>query len=226
MKSLLLLGGLAVLWSPAVFASACLPGTLETYVNLGSAGCELGNVLFANFAPEPGQTAATPIDPAQVQVAPGSAPFAPILLFELNASTGAGEILESFFRFDASGFPARASIALNSPSAAGDGAVTGVLNVCPDGMFAPDMPTGCTTSPAGTVVFAIDQSAFLSDSLTLPASGFFDVFVDLTIDGGLAGSASLASASVGVSSIPEPSALLLVAAGLGALGKLRARRIF
>jgi Glycosyl hydrolase family 3 N terminal domain len=52
----------------------------------------------------------------------------------------------------------------------------------------------------------------------------FDVESLDTIDGGLSGSATLNSATVGFSSVPEPSAGLLLAVGLFAFGVFRGRR--
>jgi PEP-CTERM motif len=224
MKTLLVSWWLALLSCTAIFGAPCVPGNYQSFVNLGAPGCEVETIQFANFTILPGQTIGTPIDPAQVQVAPGGTALNPMFLFTLNTTAAAGEVFESFFRFSASGSLFGASIGLTPPTVTGDAAVTGILDVCPDGSFAGGAPLGCPTSPASLVVFAIDQSSLLSGSANLPVSSFFDVFVDLTIDGGLSGSATLGSATVGFSSVPEPSAGLLVALGLSAFGVSQARR--
>jgi len=224
MKTFLLSGWLAVLSCTGIFATPCVPGNLQTFVNLGATGCEVATVQFTGFTILPGQTIGTPIDPAQVQVAPGGTALDPMLLFTLNRTANAGEAFESFFRFSASGSLIGASIGLTPPTVTGDAAVTAILDVCPNGSFAGGAPVGCPTSPASLVVFAIDQSSLLSDSAGFAHSASSDVFVDLTIDGGRSGSATLGSATVGFSSVPEPSAALLVALGLSAFGALRARR--
>jgi len=224
MRTFLLSGCLALLSCAASFGSPCFPGNLQTFVNLGAAGCQLESVQFTNFTILPGDTIATPIDLVQVQVTPSGVALNPMLLFTLDRSANAGEEFESFFRFSASGFLTGASIGLTSPRAAGDGAVTALLDVCPNGSFSGSAPLGCPTSPASLLVFAIDQSSLLSDSASFSVSRSVDVFVDLTLDSGRTGSATLNSATVGFSTVPEPSAGVLVGLGLAALGVLQARR--
>jgi len=169
------------------------------------------------------QGVATPIDPTQVQIVPGGIALNPMLSFALNRTTTAGEVFESFFRFSASDSMSGASIGLTSPIVTGDAAVTAILDVCPNGSFGGG-PFGCPTSPASLVVFAIDQSSLLKSSASFPVSNSVDVFVDMTLDGGRSGSVTLNSATVGFSSVPEPSTGLLLAFGLSAFGVLRARR--
>jgi hypothetical protein len=184
----------------------------------------LGTVQFSGFTILPGQTIGTAIDPAQVQVAPGGTALNPMLSFTLNTTAMDDDVFESFFRFSASGLLIGASIGLAPPTVTGNAAVTALLDVCPNGSFAGGAPAGCPTSPANLVVFAVSQSSLLSDSASFPVARSVDVFVDLTIDGGGSGSATLESATVGLSSVPEPSAGLLVVLGLSAFGGLRARR--
>jgi len=224
MKTFLLSGWFAVLSCTSMFGTPCLPGNLQTYSNLGADGCQVETVQFTNFTLLPGQTIATPVDPAQVQVAPGGTALDPMLSFTLNRSANAGENFESFFRFSASGFLNAGSIGLTSPRATGDGAVTALLDVCPNGSFSGSVPRGCPNTSASLVVFAIDQSSLLSDSARFAGSRSADVFVDLTVDGGRTGSAMLNSATVGFSTVPEPSAGPLLALGLSAFGALQARR--
>jgi hypothetical protein len=207
-----------------LLGTPCLPGSLQDYIGLGATGCQEGFVQFNNFGLGARQTGATPIDPNGVQVTPGGTDLSPLLLFSVNRGANAGKRLESIFFFTASGLLTRASIALGSPVVTGDGAVTGILDICPDGAFGGVTPSGCPTAPATAVAFAIAQSTQVSDARTFPVSSFFDVFVDLTADGGIGGSATLGSASVEVASVPEPAAWWLIAAGLAAIGLLRARR--
>ena len=209
------------------FGAPCLPGSLQDYYNLGG-GCDLGPVLVSGFTAQPGQAIATQLDPTLIQVTPGGTPSDPNLLFSLNTFAASGEVFESFFSFMVLGPLLGATIDLTAASAAADGAVTGVLDICPDAAFIP--PLTCSTTPATVIVFAIEGDQLLSDSAAFPLSSFFDVFVDLTIDGGLDGSASLESATVGFASspttdpIPEPATAYLMLAGLGALAVWRLRR--
>ena len=224
MRTLLLCGCLAVLSCTAIVGAPCFPGNLQTFIDLGATGCQVGAVQFTAFTELEGQTSATPVDPEQVQVTLSGTALNPTLLFTLNRAANAGQVFESFLRFSASGPLAGASLGLTSPAVTGDAAVTALLDVCANGSFSGPAPFGCPTSQASLVAFAIDQSSRLSDSARIDTSRFFDVLVDLTIDGGQSGSARLNSASVGFAAIPEPSAGLLVVCGLLAIAVGRARR--
>jgi hypothetical protein len=205
----------SVLLAPGASAAPCVPGTLQSYIALGGTGCDLGVLDVAGFAIVPGQSFATPIDPALVQVAPGGTPQSPTLILTLGSNAGAGQLLESIFRFSVSASfdLTGVGVALGAASASGDGAVTAVLDVCAGGSFFPTLPLGCTGSEAATAIaFAIADEAGLAELATVAGAGFFDVFADITIDGGLAGSSSLGSATL--SFVPEPSTALLVVLGL------------
>ena len=221
MKPILLLCVFVCLFSDTALADSCQAGTLQDYLNLGSTGCTVDGELISGFEIAPGQSFATPISPNFVQVTP-SGGAGPTLALTLNSSAGAGDLFELFFRFNVAGLLTGASISLAPPDLSGDGAVTGVLDVCANGSFS-SLPVGCSGTAAEGVAFAIVGDSQLSDSVALPVSSFFDVFADITIDGGLSGSASLTSAAVSVTT-PEPSSLLLMTTALGCLVLVSARR--
>jgi hypothetical protein len=224
MKSLLL--PVAALLSTVAYGAPCGSGSLDTYIGLGATGCDLGAVRFDSFAIAPGQAGATPILPSAVQVSTGGTFYMPFLLFTLDASADGSDFLESFFRFRASGPSLQAaSINLIGASATGDAAAIGILDVCPDGTFSGG-PPNCVNPPASTVVTATASTSFLSDSVNLPPSSFFDVFVSLSVDGGGNGSALLPSASIGITATPEAGSWLLIGGGLGLIGLGRWRRAF
>jgi hypothetical protein len=146
-------------------------------------------------------------------------------MLTLNSTAGPGEILESFFRFSVVGGETDFSIRLGNALAAGDGAVTGILDGCSGGQFLGIEPIECETGNSGTAIaFLTAFDSLPVSSVSLPASSFFDVFVDLTIDGGLAGFASLDTATITMT--PEPSAMLTMATSLAAafLTWMRRRR--
>ena len=211
-------------WSTIATGGPCLPGTLQSYINLGAGGCQSGAVQFGSFLAVPGQFGAAPIDPGQVQVTPGGSQFNPLLLLTLNRTATGAQLFESIFRFTAMGPLEDVSIALNSPTATGNGVVTGILDVCPGANFAGSSPAGCPKTPASLIAFKSASDAQLSAGTLVTPSSFFDVFVDLTVDGGLNGTATLSSAAVGISAAPEPSSVFLIAAGLGAIWVWRRRR--
>lgn len=212
---------LLVFSSMTAFGAPCLPGTLQDYLGL-AAGCEAGDVLLNNFQVAPGQAVAAPIDPSDIQVVPGGTQIVPSLMFVVNRAALGGEVFGALIRFTASaGLLSGAAIWLDG-AAAGDGAVIAILDVCAGGSFAGSEPVGCSGTPA-VAIAAITASDVFSDSLTA-VNSFFDIFVDLSVDGGLAGSASLTSATVSITSVPEPAAGVLTAVALALIGVLRTRR--
>jgi hypothetical protein len=223
-KYLLLFASLP-LFALTANAGPCLPGTLQDYINLSPLGCTLSNVQFTDFFLAPGQSIATPIDPAQIQVTPGGPLFSPTLLLSFNRSASAGQLLESFFHFRSTASPLlSAGISLGSPRVTGDGAITGILDVCANGQFLGTAPIGCTGTPDTAIAFMTSSDSSLSDGTPFRVSSFFDVFVDLSIDGGLAGSAFLGTASVSVTTPEPPPQLLLLTLSLASLGTRKLRR--
>ena len=213
MKQYSILSGVLFFCSTA-FGAACLPGTLQDYVNLGASGCQNGNVIFSSFTSAPGQFGAIPIGLSQVAVLPGGSAFFSNLQFTINQTATSGQLLESFFRFKAAG-PSlvAATVNINSPFVTNDGANIASLDICPGAMFSGNSPSGC---PASQSAISLETVGFsmLSDSKMFTASSFFDVFADLTADGGSGGSARFGSASVTINSTPEPATTLLVLGGL------------
>lgn len=205
-------------------AGACLPGSLDDYFSLGSTGCSVGALQFADFSPVPGISFATAIDPSDVQVTPIGGFYNPSLMFTFNSSAALGDLLESIFRFSVMGAVTGASIRLESPSATGDGAVTGILDVCAGGSFSGDQPIGCSGSPSNAIAFFIAGDHQLFANTGFPANGFADVFADLTIDAGPSGTASLASATIGFVAVPEASTFAATILGLSLLFYLRRLR--
>ena len=108
-------------------------------------------------------------------------------------------------------------------AATGDGVVTVIEDLCLGSTFVSN-PANCLNPPAVSLVIAQD---FLGptgpDTTPLPpGTSFFDVFADITIDGGLSGSASLNNVTTQFV-VPEPSTVLLLGSGLVALFMARAR---
>lgn len=221
------LAGVFVLAASYGLASgiACMPGTLQNYIDLGAAGCSAGVVQFSSFYLAPGQSFAIPIDPTSIMVTPDGTASSPSLEFSVNSGSEAGQLRESFLHFAAAGPQlSSASIALGALSGAtGDGLVLASMDICPGAAFAPDEPTGCPNSLS--LISAVFDDPLggpppSSDSATLGPANSFDIFLDLTADGGFGGGASLDSATVGIVAAeqeavtPEPDTIALTAAGL------------
>lgn len=216
---------LGILLGPSLASAVpCAPGTLQGYIDLGAAGCSVGAVQVQGFASQPGQSFATAIDPALVQITPGGTALAPTLVLSYQAAAGTGELLESFFRFQASAADLVASgLAMAGASATGDGAVTAAEDLCPGGSFGA-IPSDCPTDAATLILFAIESDSLLSDVAGFPATSFADLFIDVVVDGGLEGSASLGTVTIALTLVPEPASALLLALGLVPLGLRRCRR--
>jgi hypothetical protein len=208
------------LCASVAYAGPCLPGTLQTYIGLGSTGCEIGAVSAVDFTLDPIAGFATPIDPASVQITPDGTLFNPTFLLTLNLAAGPGDVFSVAFDFSVIGALAGSSIALNSASATGDGAVTGILQLCPQ----PLVGFACLQPTANAIAFAVPGDFQLSDTASFGRiDSFFDVFFELTIDGGTFGTGNLGSSTIGIAAVPEPSALFLIAAGLAAIAVRKAR---
>jgi hypothetical protein len=78
-----------------------------------------------------------------------------------------------------------------------------------------------------TIAFATELISEPVQPLIFPASSFFDVFVELSVDGGPSGSAALGAVSLtfaGARAVREPGGLGLAALGLVAVAAWTRRR--
>lgn len=215
MKHLALFTGLLCLSTLAVSAAPCTVGSLQSYISLSPTGCTVGNDIFTGFVTVPGQFGATPVAASSVTVTPGGTAANPNFTFSFGQTAVNAQLFESIFRFKETGGVTVANITLNSPSATGNGAVTGVLDVCRNANFTGTSPTGCPTGGLNATAEFDVLNSILSSSVNTPNATSLDVFVDLTVDGGGTGTASLRSATVTFAT-PEPSSMALVLFGVTA----------
>jgi hypothetical protein len=197
-----------------VTAAPCVDDSLDNYFALGGTGCTIGSVQFTDFFPT--FTSSTPLDPSLVRLTPTAFPG---FLVTLNASAGSGETLASTFAFFATGMTfGSAGVGLIDSLVATDGVNTGLVLVAPD-IFEP--------SSGAAIAFDVGFDASLFESTTFSPLGSVFVELEFVVDGGLAGSASLAQGEVrfgtgdGTAVIPEPSTWTLMGAGGAGLLWLR-----
>jgi hypothetical protein len=213
---------LAVIPSSLAQATPCQIGSFQSYVDLGVGGCMLEDKTVFGFADLGVLGPASPVL-AGVTVTPIADPGNPGLVFNFDAAAGPGELLQALFAFsvsvDPGGMPITAvSLSLEGSTVDLDGVNTALLCL---GTTDPACPT---LDPI--LLFDIGIDSLLSDSRALPSVTSLDLLTDVVVDGGLAGSASLTSATLRfleVQVVPEPSILVPVIAGLIALGRIRLR---
>jgi len=213
MKQFLFLASAMMSMAQLCSGSACVSGTLASYIGLGTGGCSIGTNTLSGFQTLSGTAFATPIDPGMIAITPlaGDAGFT--AAFSATANTGT--LAEALFTYKISGNSyGGSSINLTGSFATNDGSVTDVQNFCAGGQFGADGLSNCN-GMAGTLIVVSagnDQAGF-------PPAAFLNVTDDFTLDGGTAGSASGGSITDRFGIVPEPLTLLLTAMGLAlALG--------
>ena len=213
----------------AANASPCVSGSLADYIALGSGGCSIGDKTLSDFSAASFLTGAAAIDAANVNVAAVGGAFNFGLDFSLtpNAPSLAGptQLLDILLGYHVTGSSLiGASLGLGNSAATGDGAVTVVTNVCANGLFSPNLLCN-GPSNAGLLAVTTESLSFPFDSAPLTISSFFDVFTELTLDGGFAGSASLNGVVSNRFSIPAPDTLALLSVAMfGLIAVMRRRK--
>src|SRR5579884_2596298 len=212
------------------WASPCTSGSLSSYIALGSSGCTIGSVLFNDFASLPIPFGAGQISPGTVTVMPVATLYHPTLTFDIATSANAASgFLDLDIGFDASALPSNARIGgsqvtLNSPAFTADGSVTAIHDACPAGNFSGGV---CSTTDYNAIVSDLSALTDLSEGTAFAATSPVAFMTDIGLDPGSTGTASLQSASVSVTAIPEPAQTgFLVGAAAALLLFFRGRKIF
>lgn len=227
----LLLACAFVLAIPAAGAAgpACVAGTLVDYIALGAGGCTIGTATLGGFSAAQSLAGGVALSPAGITVTPTAIGSGHRLDFGLSALAGPGDLLGLLIGYSVIGLaPTRAGLEMAGSAATAasnpfdtGGVVTVVEDLCLGGAFAP-FPL-CSGAPAFQSVVHDAAGAFPVSKLALgPSAPFFDVFIDIAVDGGTGGSASL-NGPVTVQFVPEPAPVALFGLALVAVC-LRLRR--
>jgi hypothetical protein len=202
--------GMALVTLPAL-AAPCAPGTLQDYIDL-AAGCTIGSATFSNFSELSPPAGATPIPAAAIGVTPIVDPASPGLLLTLNVAATTGEFLDAFFGFQVADTLGGASATMAGASAGEDGAVTLIEDLCLGAAF---VGVACGGDPVTQILFAIDGDGDTAEATSFPGVGLLGVLADIGVDGGLFGSAGLATATLrfetgAAGPVPEPPSIFLL----------------
>lgn len=202
--------GLVVAWGQ-VSAASCVAGSLSSYLSLGGAGCSTNTLTFSNFVIDtfPGPTAQQ-IDPAALSISPLSNGFS--LLSSSAISASEGQLFGIRLMFDVAG----------SSLTGGTVAFGQDRSVSDDGVLTAFLDAG---RAGNAIAIAIDGFEDTPASFTSAASDTYAAFLELGVDGGTVGAASLGpdlvtltfAGGTGVTPVPEPATMVLTMAGLAAL---------
>lgn len=214
MRAISLIAFLLLLSASIAVADPCLPGTLQTYAGLGPGGCTVGSTLFSDFELLPLLPGAVAISPLDITVVPQDQAFGSALRFDLSQDAGPAEILQAFFQYNVSNGPFLAKqLSMTGSSASGDGVVTVVEELCPGGSV-----DSCLVAPEVLILFDIGIDSLTSEQALFSPANFLGVRLDITIDGGLAGTAGLnRSVTNAHAVVPEPATITMTLSGLVAL---------
>jgi hypothetical protein len=194
-----------------------MPGTLQSYIELGTDGCRLGTRVISDIGQSTILQGGTEIDPATISVTPSVMGITASLLFSFDVPLQNTTLSQSVF--DATVTPDssrgdRLEIRLIQAMPTGDAAITGTVDLC-DEFFVFGMCFGNPLSPAVALVSSdINLPWGLTGTGPLSRYGLNH---DIVIDPGTNGTASLAASRLTFTAVPEPGTFFALAAGLTAL---------
>jgi len=217
MKKLLLFVGILVATSSMGWAAACTDGTLASYEGLGSTGCTIDGLTFANFGfsgSATGGALAPTATAVNVVACPEANPFCSDLpageegfVFQVSSSTTSNETVDAGITYTVSGQIVDALALTAGGGTSGTGSI-----------FVDE-----TSNPSLVNLHVIGGSG--TDTQTFAPVSNLTVTKDIAVSGGTDGTASLSFVANGWSTVPEPSTLAFLMVGsLGLLGFAKRRQ--
>lgn len=197
---------------------ACPVGTLSDYYGL-SEGCTLGGFTFTDFSP-------ASLTAGSLELPAGSVGIQPLATldgfqFTFNQSLTGLIPIESIFSFNLSGARiAAALLNLGGAAATGNANSLGLAQLCTGDMVT---ALGCPGASESLTTLVTSSFSQTSDYRSFAEVDTLGVIADFIVDPA-GDSATLASATLQFTSVPEPSSWIFALTGLAATLTLRFRK--
>lgn len=196
-------------------AALCVAGTYQSYVDLGSSGCTIGDKRFYDFlplAPEDDLSA------SDIVVVPLPSAFGFAFGFSLTATSGEQSDVLLAYNIQSGGATIIGASVTQTSVVIGNAVAHVGETICPGTTY---QACGTGALQLTTFDFAGTGSDQLTDSISFPAVSLLGVTKDFnatSLGETIIDFASLTGVTNAVSQIPEPGTLLLIGSGLAGLG--------
>jgi hypothetical protein len=208
--------------SSLTLAAPCVVGNLQTYINLGQAGCTLGNLLFNDFQASVSSAPADPyFTPAGVTVNPDFISNSDVGLNFQGPWKIVSSSTDTFLLY------IETVVSYQVTVISGDGIGGEALSINGAMVSGGTVDVREGTNNANLDVLEDNNSEFLTDGAIFPAVTSDLVFTDIFVSAGSFSSVSLDSATNLFTAVPEPSTwatMLLGFAVVGFAGFQRSRK--
>ena len=170
-------------------AASCVPGTLASYMALGTAGCTIGGNVLANFTQGSALNGTINIPLTGLNIFPAGGSSNPGIVVTGSVTAGAGQVFSTLLNYTIAGSSYTSdTIALSNTTATGTGAVTDIQNFCLNGNFqAPTFVAQCAAGQGSGSPLVVLGNGEATATLSATSLG---ITHNLIIDSGVTGTAS------------------------------------